>query len=195
MKKFVAMSLCAVACAACSQPDAEAGVGDRPHQEHAPQNEKSPTSLCGANEATIFSCQVKHSAKLASLCASNTAPASHGNVYYVFGIQAKVELHYPDRPVPPREVFQRTHLVYAGPTGAYAYSFSRAGVEYVLYSISGADHFEKQGLLAYRPGEHKPLADLECKEGTVIETENPELSDFTMTWPENSELAAHGLPF
>ena len=142
-----------------------------------------------------FFCQVKHSAKLASLCASNTAPASHGNVYYVFGIQAKVELHYPDRPVPPREVFQRTHLVYAGPTGAYAYSFSRAGVEYVLYSISGADHFEKQGLLAYRPGEHKPLADLECKEGTVIETENPELSDFTMTWPENSELAAHGLPF
>jgi hypothetical protein len=195
MKKFAAMTLCAAACVACSQPGAEAGVGVRTQQKRAPKTEASPVTLCGKNEAIIFSCQVKNSPKLASLCASNTSPIGQSNVYYAFGIPAKVELHYPDRPTPPREVFQRTHLVYAGPTGAFAYSFSRAGVEYVLYSISGADHFEKQGLLAYRPGEHKPLADLECKEGTVIETESPELTDFTLTWPENSELSAHGLPF
>jgi len=116
-------------------------------------------------------------------------------VSYVYGTPSKIELRYPDSPVPPSTAFKRTHLVYAGPTGAFAYSFSRAGVEYVLYSISGAQGFQRQGILAYIPGAPAPLANLRCEADSVVESEDPALTDLTLGWPENEQLAEHGLPF
>jgi hypothetical protein len=197
MKKIMtAVMFSVVACAGCSQPRAadsepsSASLGTSVRMTNT-----APATLCRSNEVALFSCSIKESAKLASLCVSTDLSAKRGYAYYAFGTHKKVELRYPERPASPLKVFQRTHLVYAGPTGAFAYSFLRSDVQYVLYSISGPENFESQGVLAYRVGASAPLANLKCKPGSVVETEDPALTDFILTWPENAELAEHGLPF
>lgn len=192
MKMTPLVLSCLMALAACSQPRAavQASNGQGAKQDHV-----GAESLCRDDEIALFSCRVTGSAKLASLCASKGISANEGHIYYAFGTLAKVELRHPQGQRASQGMFQRTHLVYAGPTGAFAYSFMRAGVQYVMYSISGANGFERQGVLAYHPGALEPLADLKCAEGTVVEAEDSTLTDLTLTWPENPELAEHGLPF
>lgn len=192
MKKTLVALACSTVLAGCSQPRAAVNAsGARP----VAQARMGVGTLCRNGEMALFSCGLASSRKVASLCASKGLSAEHGHVYYAFGTPTKVELHYPQDLESWRGLFQRTHLVYAGPTGAFAYSFMHAGVEYVLYSISGANGLERQGVLAYRPGAPTPLVDLKCAEGALVEPQDPGLTDFTLTWPENPALAEHGLPF
>jgi len=157
----------------------------------------APT-LCQADEVVIFSCRVRGNGKIASLCgAKDFGRRPDAYAYYAFGTPMNIEFRFPEHPTPPGRVFQRTHLVYAGPTGAFAYSFAHAGVEYVVYSISGTG-FTNHGLMAYRRGAHvaniTPLADMKCEAESVIEGHD-EAFDATLTWPENPVLEQHGLPF
>ena len=68
-----------------------------------------PASLCGKDEKTIFTCQVKPSTKTVSLCSSASLTKTEGYLQYRFGLPGKVELEYPKDRTVSREAFAYSH--------------------------------------------------------------------------------------
>ena len=52
-------------------------------------------TLCQKDEVTFFNCEIKGSAKVASLCGSPQLDAHRGYVQYRFGRVGKIELTFP----------------------------------------------------------------------------------------------------
>lgn len=147
-------------------------------------------SLCAAHESVLFSCETA-AGKRASLCASHDAAADRGYVYYSYGLPGKPELVFPSGKRPPTD-FTRTHLTFSGSTGGYAYSFKKDLYRYVVYSISGAEGLEDQGILITRSDPRASISTLACRQGSVVEDDA--LLDLTLTWPPDPDLELHGLP-
>lgn len=191
--------------AACSA-DAPAGSGDARVESSAAvapaggsraspplAGSDSPTgTLCAARESVLFSCAVA-AGKHVSLCASQDAGTDRGYVYYAYGSPAKPELVFPAGKHPPTE-FRRTHLMFAGATGGYAYSFENSGYRYIVYSVSGSERLEDQGVLVTRGNPREAISSLPCRSGSVVEDDNVELLDLTLGWPADTDLEQHGLP-
>ncbi len=89
-------------------------------------------SLCEPNERVVYSCDVKSSSKVASLCASQTLTEQEGYLQYRFGSPGQIELTYPAH---KRNSLQKFRLWrYARPmvdrltisfdSGAYTYTYS-----------------------------------------------------------------------
>lgn len=51
--------------------------------------------LCQPTETVIFSCQIKNSQKIASLCASKIDDPNNGYLQYRFGRKNKIEMEFP----------------------------------------------------------------------------------------------------
>jgi hypothetical protein len=66
-------------------------------------------SLCTADEHIIFSCTVKRSAKLVSLCSSKDLAKDHGYLQYRFGLPGKIELEFPKDRTHTQEQFRYSH--------------------------------------------------------------------------------------
>lgn len=147
---------------------------------------------CPAGEIVLFSCEVA-TGKRASLCASRGVSADKGYLYYAFGKPAHPELVFPDAKRPPVD-FKRTQLAFAGSTGGYAYSFENQGYRYIVYSVSGADSLEEQGVLVTRGDARNAVSSLPCLKGSVREDDDAALLDLTFTWPVDPDLDRHGLP-
>jgi hypothetical protein len=149
-------------------------------------------SMCAGQEAVLFACKTTKG-KLVSICASRNVSADQGNLYYAYGSPAGPELVFPGHRRPPGD-FKRTQLTFAGSTGGYAYSFATGGYRYIVYSVSGAQGLEEQGVMITRGDARKAVAALPCTKGTVVEDDDPALLDITLAWPADADLEQHGLP-
>lgn len=147
-------------------------------------------SMCAAREPVLFSCRTS-SGKHVSLCA--TASEDQGHVYYAYGSPGHPELVFPDERRPATG-FKRTQLFFAGSTGGYAYSFVNDSYRYIIFSVSGAEGLEEQGVLVTRGNARKAVASLRCVDGSVVEVDAPGLLDLTLTWPVDPDLDRYGLP-
>src|ERR1700683_2916905 len=102
------------------------------------------STLCLANEDTIFSCRAGK--KVISVCASKDLTAEHGYLQYRFGAPAKVELTIPgDQPGPPNTSAGSRTLVFSGGGGAYL-RFKSGDYDYVVYTAIGRGWGVKDGV-------------------------------------------------
>jgi hypothetical protein len=147
-------------------------------------------SMCATQESVLFSCETA-AGKRASLCASHDAGADRGYVYYSYGSPGEPELVFPAEKRPPTD-FSRTHLTFSGSTGGYAYSFRKDAYRYIVYSISGAEGLEDQGILITRSDPRASISTLACRQGSVVEDDA--LLDLALAWPPDPDLELHGLP-
>lgn len=56
---------------------------------------QTPGTLCQQTEQVVFSCSMKKTAKILSICTSKKIDAKNGYVQYRFGFPGKVELEFP----------------------------------------------------------------------------------------------------
>ena len=94
--------------------------------------QKSTPTLCAADEQIIFSCPIKRSAKIVSLCASQNLTKQAGYLLYRFGLPGKIELEFPQSRSGSQQLFQYSHYFRAqfDQTGI---TFANGGYEYTIF--------------------------------------------------------------
>jgi hypothetical protein len=88
-------------------------------------------SLCEAPERAVFECQLK-AAKLLSLCASPTFPASGSTLQYRFGSAEKIEFRYPEIATNATPHFFYSTTGYSG-GGESHIRFANGTHDYILF--------------------------------------------------------------
>jgi hypothetical protein len=119
-----------------------------------------PNSLCAKDERVIFSCPIKRSAKIASLCASKDPTSDRGYIQYRFGLPAKVELEFPKERAGSRQKFQYSHYFRAR-VDRTEISFTVNGYEYqVTDDYNGEEKPAQtiQGVMVTAPGKPKEVS-------------------------------------
>ena len=91
-----------------------------------------PTSLCAKDEKVIFSCPLKRSTKIVSLCSSRKLTKDAGYLQYRFGLPAKIELEFPDNRADSIKVFKYSHY-FRAKVDYTEVSFSRNGYTYSVF--------------------------------------------------------------
>ena len=114
----------------------------------------APTSLCGKDEKVVFSCSLKRSMKIVSLCSSQKLTKVSGYLQYRFGVPDKIELEFPDNRADSLKVFKYSHY-FRAKVDYTEISFSRNGFTYSVF-----DEYN---------GEEKPLV---SEQGLTVTTEN-----------------------
>lgn len=98
-------------------------------------------TMCAAGEQIIFSCQLRGSAKLVSLCGSKTLSRDEGHLQYRFGRPGRIELEFPKNRADSQKQFSYEHV--------FRFQFDRTEIG-----------FENEGFLYtlfdYYDGEQKP---------------------------------------
>jgi hypothetical protein len=156
----------------------------------------SAGSMCRPDDVVLFSCPTKNKQKDISMCASKGPTQDGRRYYYAYGRSADVpEMTYPSPhdATAPAQLFTRTFLTYAGGTGGYAYSFSRQGYKYIVYSISGTD-INKAGVEVQKLDNGKIVADIKCQPGKVVDAADENLIRETLKWPVDTDIDGHGVP-
>lgn len=153
----------------------------------------STPTMCATGDQPVFSCPLADGSKTVSICAAGDVTHGSGGFYYAYGrAGAKPELTYPSGG--DVAAFTRTHLMFGGNTGGYAYAFTKAGFKYIVYSVSGADKPQDGGLVVTKDGQAKPLKQSTCKAGKVTETEDDSLIDATLKWKIDPVIEKTGVP-
>ena len=96
------------------------------------------SSLCRKDEKTIFTCQVKPSAKTVSLCSSANLTKTDGYLQYRFGLPGKVELEHPKDRIGSREAFAYSHY-FRAKVDLTEISFSLDGYSYTVFDNYNAE--------------------------------------------------------
>ena len=191
-KVLLATLFSTLSCIGCTQPSNASDHANEDRSQTAATQSVARATLCQPDETVIFSCRIHSSGKLASLCAAKDFGKNSGaTVRYAFGKPGTVELRFPEKAEPAPGSFKRTHLVYAGATGGYAYTFTNGGFKYHVYSISGTG-LEDQGIVVTQRG--RVIAELKCDTPSVVLPESANVIDALWKWPEDFEVAEHGLP-
>ena len=116
------------------------------------------TSHCGESEQIIFSCQIRDSSKVLSLCASKDLSDSSGYLQYRFGKLNEIELEYPaDRKDSQKQFLYRHYFRYQ--VDETEISFVNQGHEYTIYSYYEGDG---DGTPQQEEGVQVDDADLQC---------------------------------
>jgi hypothetical protein len=93
---------------------------------------RKPATLCEKNETVIFSCGMRQSTKILSLCGSKELGQQQGYVQYRFGQPGKVELEYPASRQNTQSAF--TYARYTRPLVTYlALRFETNGYKYAIH--------------------------------------------------------------
>ena len=92
----------------------------------------APTSLCTNEEKVVFSCPLKRSPKIVSLCSSQKLTKDTGYLQYRFGIPGKIELEFPDNRAESLRVFKYSHY-FRAKVDSTEISFSRNGFTYAVF--------------------------------------------------------------
>jgi hypothetical protein len=95
---------------------------------------RSPASrsLCAKDEKVVFSCQLKRSMKIVSLCSSQKLTKESGYLQYRFGMPGKVELEFPSNRADSLTVFKYSHY-FRAKVDSTEVSFSRNGYTYLVF--------------------------------------------------------------
>lgn len=195
MHKMLVIAGCATLLAIGCSHSATGNAGERQSgtQPQSSADTRRPVTLCQPDETVIYSCRIRSNGKLASLCApSDFTSSPRAGVYYVFGKPDAVEMRYPNGASASGAKFNQAHLVFAGATGGYAYSFVKDGFKYLLYSISGTG-VEDQGVIVAKVGEIESVVEMPCAADSMVQSDL-HVFDAASTWPEDADVADHGLP-
>lgn len=156
---------------------------------------RQAASHCGEHEVAVFSCVIKGSDKAVSLCLADSKSAPAASLRYAFGVLGKPELTFPSMRSPPmRGGFKRAHLMFAGNTGGYAYSFVNADTKYIVYSIAGANGLADSGVVVTPANSRRVIATLACDSGTLTEAASDQIDELDRLLERDEDLETRGLP-
>ena len=97
-----------------------------------PHFQKTPPTLCDAEEHIIFSCPIKRSAKIISLCAAKDFSKQAGYLQYRFGVPGRIELEFPQSRSGSQQLFHYSHY-FRAQFDLTAITFSNDGYEYSIF--------------------------------------------------------------
>lgn len=137
-----------------------------------PLSATANATLCNKDEVIYFSCNIKNSKKLVSLCgtpffdATTYKKLESPSIQYRFGQQGRVELAYPTKKPNPREIFVgEYHHPHNG--FSHALSFTRNNVLYSLEIIEADTRF-----YGVRITEESKTIKLSCQNFPIIQYDN-----------------------
>jgi hypothetical protein len=129
-------------------------------------------SLCDASEAIIFSCRIKGSNKILSLCSSKQLSKDAGYLQYRFGRPDAVELTFPEEKRNSQTQFLYNHY-FRFQVDRTEVSFKNGGYRYSIYDYYDAEtkpeKMNRGVSIEYEGSEEKSVGsrDFECT-GPVI---------------------------
>jgi hypothetical protein len=124
------------------------------------QTSLQPNTLCTKSERVIFSCPVKHRAKIVSVCASKNLTSERGYLQYRFGLPGKVELEYPKERNGTQEKFHYMHY-FRAQFDLTSISFTIDGYEYSVFDDYNGEEkptVSSQGVSVTAPGKPKEVS-------------------------------------
>lgn len=153
----------------------------------------TPGSMCAKADQVVFSCPLRSTGKIVSVCAAGDVSHGQGRFYYAYGGPATPELVYPSKDDGTADVFANSHLVYGGASGGTAYSFVNRGYRYIVYSVSGTG-FDDGGVLVQRTGARRAAKDMKCQRGKITESADDAVIKAVTKWKPDPDIESHGLP-
>jgi hypothetical protein len=126
-------------------------------------------TLCLSKEKVIFSCRVKSSPKIISICSSSNLTADEGYLQYRFGTPARVEFTFPASKVDTQKQFtwkwnhpyQSSVIDVKFRNSGYAYDVFSLEISEALYGEPGGNH--KYGVSVFKEGDGKSEKTFECQ--------------------------------
>jgi hypothetical protein len=149
--------------------------------------------MCAKADQVVFSCPLRNTRKVVSVCATGDISHGRGNFYYAYGHLAAPELVYPAKDQATTDAFTNSHLVYGGAGGGGAYSFVNKGYKYIVYSVSGTG-FDDGGVLVQRVGARRAAKDMKCRPGKITESTDDAVIKAVTQWKPDPDIESHGLP-
>jgi hypothetical protein len=122
-------------------------------------------SHCIKTESVIFSCQIKDSDKIFSLCASKDISDTSGYIQYRFGRLNKVELTFPNDRLHSQKRFLYRHY-FRSQVDRVEIAFVNHGEKYTIYSYYEGDG---EGTPVEEKGVRVGNVDLQCKEPSKVD--------------------------
>jgi len=119
-----------------------------------------PNTLCATAERIIFSCPVKHPAKIVSVCASKDLTSDHGYLQYRFGLPGKIELEFPKDRTGTQAKFQYTHY-FRAQFDLTEINFTIDGYQYQVFDDYNGEEkpaISSQGVSVTAPGKPKEVS-------------------------------------
>jgi len=89
-------------------------------------------SLCENTEKVIFSCTIKTSMKIVSLCSSQELTKERGYLQYRFGLPGKIELEFPKQREQTQSAFKYSHY-FRAQFDQTEISFAQNNYEYAIF--------------------------------------------------------------
>jgi hypothetical protein len=124
---------------------------------HSYSNEPQANSLCTSTERIVFSCALKRSAKLVSLCASRDLSKERGYLQYRFGLPGNVELEFPKDRQGSQQKFRYQHY-FRYQVDLTEISFESDGYQYSIHDDYNGEEkppVSTQGVDVTAPGKGK----------------------------------------
>ena len=123
----------------------------------AAQRLKQANTLCARDERVIFSCALRQTAKIVSVCASKDLTNEKGYLQYRFGLPGKVELEFPKDRTNTQQQFEYSHYFRAR-VDLTEINFTINGVNYSVFDDYQGEEkpaVSEQGVSINWPGTNK----------------------------------------
>lgn len=137
-----------------------AGVGDSSALRQTSSGSLQSNSLCATDEQIIFSCAVKRSAKIVSLCGSRQLTRERGYLQYRFGLPGKVELEFPKDHHATQQQFHYSHY-FRFQVDLTEIKFQIEGYEYSIFDDYNGEEkpaSSTQGVTVTAPGKSSDVS-------------------------------------
>lgn len=121
-------------------------------------------SLCAADERVIFSCLLKQTPKVVSVCASKDLTNEKGYIQYRFGLPGRVELEFPKDRANTQQQFEYSHYFRAR-VDLTEINFTVNGVSYSVFDDYQGEEkpaVSEQGVAINWPGTNKKEVRYTC---------------------------------
>ena len=129
-------------------------------ESRAASNAIPVPSLCEKAEKVVFTCQLKNSAKVVSLCSSSKLTKTEGYLQYRFGVPGKIELEYPRQRSDAQKSFHYSHYFRAR-FDLTEISFSLDGHTYTVFDNYNGEEkrsITDQGITVKLPDDKKEVS-------------------------------------
>lgn len=125
-------------------------------------------TLCNSKEHVYFSCTVKGSGKLISLCGNSLEDEDRFWLQYRFGAIGKIELAYPQR----KKLFRESGFKIRRSRRAFGYdgevNFTNGGWSYTVFFLPLPGDSEQSGIRVARDRDDLSTAPIECYGGLKL---------------------------
>ena len=125
-----------------------------------PPSALQANSLCAKDEHIIFSCAIKRTSKIVSLCASRDLDKERGYLQYRFGLPGEVELEFPKDRQNTQQQFHYSHY-FRYQVDLTEISFNIDGYEYQIFDDYNGEEkpsISSQGVSVTAPGKPKEVS-------------------------------------